>query len=123
MAFEILQEVQGFNYSDYQIIASVIGLSSIRNLSGQSKYLDLLPPSERSKARKMASLIQLAKALNITGRSAISDISFENKFNNKGKALLKIWPRLNAEPELIQLNILKKSFENQFEKKLETEVF
>ena len=123
VAFEILQEVQGFNYSDYQIIASVIGLSSIRNLSGQSKYLDLLPPSERSKARKMASLIQLAKALNITGRSAISDISFENKFNNKGKALLKIWPRLNAEPELIQLNILKKSFENQFEKKLETEVF
>ncbi len=122
VALEILQEVQGFNYADYQMAVSIIGLSSSRNLTGQSKYLDLLPPEQRSKARKMASIIQLAKALNITGRSAIYDISLENQFNNKGKVILKIWPRLNVEPELIQLGVLKKSFENQFEKKLETEV-
>lgn len=118
----ILSELEGINRLDCQIIASTIGLSCTSNLSLQSKYLDTLPAENRGNVRKMASVIQLAKALDVTGRSAVQDLKVEAKPKSPDKAILKIFPRLNANPELIQVEVLKRSFENQFEQKLELEI-
>ncbi len=119
---EIIFNLQGISYLDSQLITAIINLTSLPDFTGQSKYLDPLLPEYRGLVRKLASMVQIAKALDITGRSAIQNISLEAKPRCPEKIILKIFPRLNPMPELIQVNILKKVFENQFEQKLEIEL-
>ncbi len=122
LALQTLANIQGVSQNDNKLIVSVIGLSSINDIAGQSKYLDALPPEKRSIARKMSSMLQLAKALDITGRSAVQSVLLEAKPRAPERTLLKVSPRLNPAPELIQVGILKKSFENAFDQKLEVEL-
>lgn len=122
LAQKIIHQLQGISLMDSKLVSCTIAISCTTNLSGQSKYLDLLPAEHRSTVRKMASIIQIVKALDITGRSAVQDVKLEAKPKSPDKLILRVFPRLNSSPELIQLNILKKTFENQFEQKVEVEV-
>lgn len=119
---EIIFSLQGISQLNARLILAIIGLASLPDFTGQSKYLDPLPAEYRSLVRKLASMLQIAKALDITGRSAIQNIVLEAKARSPEKIVLKVFPRLNPAPELIQVNILKKVFENQFEQKLEVEL-
>jgi hypothetical protein len=120
--FETILSLQGISHRDCYLTACVIGLAALNNLTGQSKYLDSLPIELRTVARKMASIVQMAKALDVTGRSAVQNVKLEAKPRAPERAILKVFPRLNPAPEIIQVNILKRSFENQFEQKVEIEV-
>jgi len=122
LAIKTLSELEGVSLLECRLIASTIALSFANNLSVQSKYLEALPPELRVNAKKMASVLQLARALDVTGRSAVQDLRIEAKPKAPDRSILKVYPRLNAVPELIQVEVLKRSFENQFEQKLEVEL-
>jgi exopolyphosphatase/guanosine-5'-triphosphate,3'-diphosphate pyrophosphatase len=118
----IFNNIQGISLAESKLIVYTIGLASLNDFLGQSQFLDPLSPDQRIVARRMASIIQLARALDVTGRSAVQDVRFEAKPKSSDKLVLKVFPRLNAAPEMVQVGILKKAFENQFEYKLDLEL-
>ncbi|MDJ0625010.1 MAG: hypothetical protein QNJ31_01425 [Candidatus Caenarcaniphilales bacterium] len=122
LALKVIKDVEGINLFDCKLITCTVAISCTTNLFGQSKYLDLLPPEHRSVVRKLASIVQIVKALDVTGRSAVQDVKLIAKPKSPDTVILQVTPRLNSSPELIQLNILKKTFENQFDQKLEVEI-
>ena len=121
-ALAILKQLYGIDYQEAQQVACIVFVAQANNLSDKSRYLDYLPAESRQLARKLASIVQLIKALDVTGRAAVDDIRLEAKPKVANQVVLKVVPRLNPEPELIQVNILKKQFENHFDHKLDVEV-
>lgn len=118
----LLEKLEAIDQLDCQMIMSIIALSNSNNLSLHSKSLETLPASCRTNVRKMATIVQLARALDITGRSSVGELFFKVEENNSEKLTLKIGSRLNCSPELIQVNVIKKSFENIFELQLNVEI-
>ncbi|MDX1918464.1 MAG: hypothetical protein SFT81_04925 [Candidatus Caenarcaniphilales bacterium] len=114
---EILSRVYGINKREVGLIICIINLSSMNGLTGQSRFLESVDPADRGLARKLASLVQISKGLDITGRSAISSVSIEGSPHEK--MVLKVFSRLDPSPELIQVQILKKNLESQFDQRIE----
>ncbi len=117
---EILKKIHSLSSSDCQLIANIISLAEDCDLISQSKYLSRISADSRNFAKQISSLIQIANALDISKRSAVKDLNFS--INQHEKIILKLFSREKISPELIQLNFVKKNFENAFEYKLEIEI-
>jgi hypothetical protein len=115
LSVSLLQQLLGVDKQDCELIACAIAISANQNLSVQSKFLDTLEATVRTKARKLSSMIMLARSLDVTGRLAIADVTFKQVENEREQFVLKLTPRLNPAPELIQSNIVKKNLERIFE--------
>ncbi len=115
---EMLAHVEAIGRGESQQVMTIIALASLPSLAGQSRFLELLPPQSRPLVRKLAALVQLTKALDVTGRAAVHNVKLEHNPDNPTRTVLSIVPRLNLAPELTQVDIVKRQFENQFERKL-----
>jgi hypothetical protein len=122
LTFQVISQLQGISQIEAQLVTSIIALSSFTGSIKQSKYLDVLPTELQPIARKMSALVQTAKALDISGRSAVLNAKLEGKPNSSNNVILKVFPRLDPKPEIIQVKSLKKSFESQFDQKMEVEI-
>ncbi|MDX1921160.1 MAG: hypothetical protein SFU25_10565 [Candidatus Caenarcaniphilales bacterium] len=122
MGVSLLEKLEAVDELECQMIMSIISISNSNNLSLHSRSLEIIPANLRTNTRKLATVVQLARALDVTGRSSVGELYFKTDSSNSEKLLLKISSRLNCGPELIQVNVVKKSFENLFELQLDVEL-
>jgi|GEM_PF-6650354 len=118
----IFESLEDISQIESEIIYSIILLVDLDRLSSRVDILSKLPVKNREFVSKISYLIEMARAFNTTGRSAVKDLKIENPKNNNQEIVLKVTSRLDLSPELIQVGLLKSSFEAQFKRiKIELE--
>jgi hypothetical protein len=114
----IINEVYDISQSDCEIIYTIVRLTQITQNHHQIGWLDHVPVQSRLFTRKMSAVINLARSLDVTGRSAINHVEITHSQDSNNELSIKIFPRMDYNPEMIKLISLKRSLEQGLEHKL-----
>ena len=124
----ITESLEEVSETEAEIIYAIILLVELENFASRVEILRTLPLESRDFVSKASYLIEMARAFNTTGRSAVEDLKVESvdkglQGNRKEEEMiLRVFTRLDLSPELVQVGLLKSTLESQFKQKIKIEL-